>query len=332
MNFGSQLYKNTIIVVHADPEHVQFLERTAKTLVAIQKAKKDERVRADMQFMKDMSGKETDAAGQLRTDCLRAYTRIMYPRGADIRRNEARFGESKSTTITGVVSDLLANQGKLIRTVSPDGLEVGSEPVKIWQIYKRFATDMSKPFVLDKKSIGEAVRQGLLEGKFGYCREIEVASDGKYVAKKEVGDFDWDGFLIDSEMVYSPPPPPPPRGEGKTNSGSQSQSQKHQNNKFKYVVRFDTFEQAHQLVKRLATLNLDDGWKSSQKGFRANLRIGEMYIAINDDTMSGYKPLRDVLNAMSNHCPEGAATVDVVSASDLGAFFKENGLEGCIQQ
>lgn len=201
-------YKNTIIVVHADPEHVQFLERTAKTLVAIQKAKKDERVRADMQFMKDMSGKETDAAGQLRTDCLRAYTRIMYPRGVDIRRSEARFGESKSTTITGVVSDLLANQGKLIRTVSPDGLEVGSEPVKIGQIYKRFATDMSKPFVLDKKSIGEAVRQGLLEGKFGYCKEIEVASDGKYVAKKGVGDFEWDGFLIDSEGVYKPPPPP----------------------------------------------------------------------------------------------------------------------------
>lgn len=98
------------------------------------------------------------------------------------------------------------------------------------------------------------------------------------------------------------------------------------------MVRFDTFEQAHQFVKRLATLNLDDGWKSSQKGFRANCRIGDMHIIVNGDTMSGYKPLRDVLNAMSSHCPEGTAAVDVVSASDLGAFFKENGLEGCIQQ
>ena len=209
-------HKNTIIVVYADPEHVQFLERSAKTLVAVQKAKKDEKVKADTQFMRDMTGKETEAAAQLRSDCLRAYTHVMYPRGSAIRHSEARFGESRSTTITGVVSDLLANQGKLIENVGPDGLEVGDKPVKIGDIYRSFTTDMSKPFVLHKNSIGEAVRQGLLDGRFGYCKEIAVAEDGRYVGRRGVGDFDWDGFLVDGKMIYEPPPPappPPPRKE-----------------------------------------------------------------------------------------------------------------------
>ena len=98
------------------------------------------------------------------------------------------------------------------------------------------------------------------------------------------------------------------------------------------MVRFDTFEQIHQLAKRFATLNLDDDWKSSQKKFRADLHIGGMSMTINDETMSNYKLLRDVLNTMSGSGPDGTATVDVVSGSDLEAFFKENGMEGCTRQ
>ena len=321
--------KNTIIVVYADPEHVQFLERTAKTLVAIQKAKKDERVKADRQFTRDMAGKETDAAAQLSSDCLRAYTRVMYPRGADIRRGEARFGESRSTTITGVVTDLLANQGKLIRTVSPDGLEVGDKPVKIGGIYRSFAEDMSKPFVLDKKSIGEAVRQGLLDGKFGYCTEIVKAEDGKYVVKKGVVDFDWDGFLVDEKMTYKPPaPPPPPYPEEKGNL----KGGPHAQNRFKYEVRLEAFEQIRQLVMRSATLNLNEAWKSSQKKFRAELRIGSICMTITDDTMSNYRSLKDVLNAMSGSDPDGTATVHVAADSDLEAFFKENNVGAWVRE
>lgn len=309
---GIRTNKNTIVVVHAVPEHIQFLEMTAKVLVAVRKAKKDEKVKANKQFMKEIASKETDAAAQLRADCLMAYSNVMYPRGTGIRRSEIRFGESKSTTITGAVTDLLVSQGKLVRTVGPDGLEVGDVPVKIRQIYDSFATDRSKPFVLDKRSIGEAVRGGIRTGKFGYCTEVHMAGDG-YVVEKGVEDFGWDGFLVSGKMVHTEDdviidPPPPPKQE------------------FKYTMRLGGFGGAHQLVKRIATLNLDNGWKSSKKHFRADLCIGDMYITIND-TMSNYKLLRDVLNAMSSSSPSGTATLDVASDSDLEAFFKENGLE-----
>ena len=53
--------------------------------------------------------------------------------------------------------------------------------------------------------------------------------------------------------------------------------------------------------------------------------IGDMQIIINN-TMLNYRPLRDVLNAMSNSKPDGTATINVASKSNLVEFFKENGL------
>ena len=86
--------------------------------------------------------------------------------------------------------------------------------MKIRQIYDRFATDRSKPFVLNKESIGEAVRRGIRAGKFGYCTKIHMAGN-RFVAEKRVEDFGWDGFLVSSRMVHidekDPPPPPTPQ-------------------------------------------------------------------------------------------------------------------------
>ena len=311
---GIRTNKNTIVVAYAAPDHVRFLERTARTLVAIRKAKKDEKVKADKRFMREIAGKETDAAAQLKSDCLMTYSNIIYPHGASIRHSEIRFGESKSTTITGAVSDLLVSRGKMVDTISPDGLEVGDTPVKIMKIYDSFATDRSKPFVLDKGSIGEAVRDGLRAGKFGYCTEIHMAGD-KYITEKEAKDFGWDGFLVSGKMVHkvekdrdkATADPPPAQ-------------------KFRYTVHIANFAATHNLVRRIVTLNLDNDWKSSKKDLRANIYIGDMRITISG-TLSDYRPLKDVLNAMSNSNPDGDTTIDVTSDSDLEAFFRENNLE-----
>ena len=315
---GIRTNKNTIVVAYAAPDHVRFLKRTARTLVAIRKAKKDEKVKADKRFMREIASKETDAAAQLKSDCLMTYSNIIYPHGASIRHSEIRFGESKSTTITGAVSDLLVSRGKMVNAIGPDGLEVGDAPVKIRKIYGSFATDRSKPFVLDKGSIGEAVRNGLRTGKFGYCTEIHMAG-GKYITEKEAHDFGWDGFLVSGKMVHK---------EEKDRDEVTADPPPAQ--KFRYTVHIGNFGVAHNFVRRIPTLNLDDDWKSSKKDLRANVRVGDMRITISG-ALSDYKPLKDVLNAMSSSNPDGDTTIYVTSDSDLASFFKENNLEGYVQ-
>lgn len=263
--------------------------------------------------------------GQLESDCVSTYSRIMYPHGTRIRHSETRFGESKGGKITDAVTELLEMRGKLVSSIGPDGLEVGDRPVKIRQIYNGFAEDKSKPFVLHMGSIGEAVREGLRTGRFGYFAEAEMV-DGRYVAEMGVGDFDWDGYLVDSRMVHVPKPPTQPEPipkEKKTVSLAGQQ-------KFTYTMQLGSFEAIHGLVKRTPTLNLDDGWKTSKKKLSAELDIGEMSLTIKD-SITDYKPFRDVLNAISAKSPGGRATVTVVSDSDLGEFFRENDLELYLQ-
>ena len=312
--------KNTIAMVYAESEAVPILERTARTLAAIRKAKKDERIKADKPFMRQIAGKESDAQSQLKSDCLMTYSNVMYPRGNRIQRDEVRFGESKKTTITGAVMDLLESQGKMVRNIGPDGLEVGDEPVGITQIYKNFKEDKSKPFVLDGESVGEAVKEGLRDGVFGFCTEIETV-DGKYVAEMHKGDFDWSGFLVNARMVHKKGPPPK---QGR--SGGKGSEPERPEQEFRYVMHPDSFEKIHRFVNKIATLNLDDDWKSSKKEFGAELSIGDMRMTINSQ-IADYKPLKDMLNFVSGRNPDGTATITVVSGVGLEKFFKEHDLE-----
>ena len=318
---GIRTNKNTIAIVYAEKESVPLLEGTAKTLAGIKKAKKDERVKADRQFVKDIASRENDASAQLKTDCRMVHSNVMYPHGTSIRHSEMRFGESKKTTITEAIMDHLESQGKLVKNIGLDGLEVGDAPVRIRQIYDSFATNQSKPFILNRGSIGEAVREGIRIGKFGYCTEIEMV-DGKYVAEKGLDDFDWEGFLVDGDMVYtkaSPSPTGTTRQASPDKSGSDTQV-------FQYTIQPDGFDGVHGFVKKTAILNLDDDWKSSKKDLRAEIRIGDTSLTLNS-SLTDHKLLKDILNLMSNRSPNGTATITVVSDSDLEEFFKENELE-----
>ena len=321
---GIRTNKNTITIAYANRDYVPLLQRTAKTLAGIKKAKKDERVEADKQFVKQIADKQTDAAAQLGSDCLMTYSAIMYPHGTNIRHSEIRFGESKKTTITDAVVDLLERQGKLVRSIGPDGLEVGDEPVKIRQMWNSFTEDKSKPFILNMDSIGEAVSEGLFTDKFGYFTEAKIV-DGKYVAEKGVVNFDWEGYLVDSSMVHRPPPPPPPPKSVGLDK-EESKEPEPPTRKFKYVIRPVGFKGIHGLVKRIPTMNLDNGWKSSQKGLNVGLIVGSIRLTINGP-ITDYRLLKDILDAIATKNPDGEATITVVSNSDLGEFFKNYDLE-----
>lgn len=322
---GIRTNKNTIVTVYAESESVPFLKENAKTLAAIKRAKKDERVKVGKQFTKDVTSRETEASAQLKSDCQMTYSNVMYPHEASIRHSEMRFEESKKTTITEAVMDHLESQGKLVRNIGLDGLEVGDTPVKIKQIYDSFVTDKSKPFILNRESIGEAVKEGMRIGRFGYCTEIETV-DGKYVAEKGLDSFEWTGFLVDGKMVYTgaPPTSPEPQTEVGTD-GSEYGTQV-----FQYTIRPDGFDGVLEFVRKIAMLNLDDGWKLSKKDLRAEIIIGDMSLTLSS-SLADHKLLKDVLNFMSSRSPNGTATITVVSDSNLEKFFKEYDLEAYVQ-
>lgn len=327
---GIRTNKNTVTIVYADRDLASRMETTAKTLAGIKKAKKDERVKADNRFLKQISGRESAAVSELGSDCILTYSRIMYPHGNRIRHSEIRFGELKEDKITHAVVELLDRQGKLVRSIGPDGLEVGDSPVMIKQLYNSFTEDKSKPFVLDGDSIGEAVKEGLRAGKFGYFTETEMVA-GKYVAEKGAVDFDWDGYLVAGGMVHVPKPPVQIGMDGSGTSGQNNEGGPKQSaQKFRYTMHLDSFEGIHGLVKRTPTLNLDDGWKCAKKELSAEFRVGETRLTINNH-LADYKLLKDVLNSISTKKPNGKATVTVVSGSDLGGFFRDNGLGEHVQ-
>jgi len=207
--------KNTIAVVRAAHEYVRTLTFDAKTLVAIKKAEKDERIKIGRRFEKDIKEKESEAAAQLASDCHNAYSHVLYPDGPNIRQREIQFGDSKGTTITETVEELLTNQYKLVDEISPDGLEIGDAPIHAQQLYDSFATDMSKPFIANMASVGRAIMDGLKNHQFGYCIDI-IEKDNKYVAEYAT-EFEWKGYLINNSIMTLPDEPdsdlvtPPPQ-------------------------------------------------------------------------------------------------------------------------
>ena len=77
----------------------------------------------------------------------------------------------------------------------------------ITDIYQSFKRDKSKPFLLNTASFSKAIMDGTRSGKFGFCKEIEM-TDGSYVADINVEHFDWNGYIVNKNKIYTKPPSP----------------------------------------------------------------------------------------------------------------------------
>ena len=313
-------HKNTIVFVYADPGSVYVLENQAKNLAAIKKTKKDERIHADTSFMSQIASKESSAKCQLESDCMNVYCRVGYPYGVLPRLDEIRFGDSKKSTITGAVTELLENKGKLIRNIGSDGIEVPDGVKKIIDIYQGFKRDKSKPFLLNTSSFSKAIRDGTGSGKFGFCKEIKMA-DGMYVADINTERFDWNGYIVNKSKIYTKPPPPPGSGPGPHTPAPQPSPT------FRYHIRFESFEKMHGFVNKITILNLDDSWKSSKKQFNARIRIGDTEMTIGSSAID-HMTLKGILNAVAGkNDVSGNGDFTVTSDRNLEDFLKKNEVE-----
>ncbi len=193
-------YPNTIAFAYADQELVRDLKTAARELSAILKTKKDERIKADKNFLTNMSKKEERARGNLDSMCVRTYCRIGYPDGPALRLNVMSYGDMTGRTIGDLVREFLKHKGKLISEIGSDAIRVDSYK-KLENIYDEFFSDKRQKFVERTESILEAVRDGIRKGDFGYSESIDESKqkhDGKIL--QDV-DIKFSGYIIHHDCL-----------------------------------------------------------------------------------------------------------------------------------
>ncbi len=317
---GIRTYKNTIVFVYTESDTVHVLEDYAQNLVAIKKAKKDESVTANEAFVKQISSRDSMAQSQLESACMSTYCKIGYPNiNNEIRQTEMKLFESTKKTITGALMQQLTDAGKLILDISPDGiadiLNVDIEK-EIKEIHKKYKIDKASPFLLNIPSIMDAIKQGIKDGKFGYCKEI-VKKEGRYIA--DIGKecpVDWTGYIIhrdnvrredetyDEEIETHPPPPVV----------------------FKYKIDFRDFTCILNFTNKVSIYNIDDRWRSAQKRFDAKIIIDDFNISISSK-FRDHMMHKALLKSIDDKKPNGTACLNVESKDDLTEFFQKYEIE-----
>ena len=320
-NGGIRTNKNTIIFVYVDQDSAYTLEEQAKYLNAVKKTRKDETVRANGSFLKQVTSKESNAKSQLENSCMTVYCKIGYPNGVQPRLDEIRFLESKKNTITEAVMELLIKKGKLVEDISIDGIKIPETTQIINSIYKNFKEDKSQPFLLHSESIAEAIKDGTSTGKFGFCNEIKMI-DEKYVAEINKECFSWEGYIVNKDKIYTPI-----LEESSSNHTPTTTQQIFENNNlFRYQIDFDSFTEIASFVSKLALFNLDDNWKSSQKQFNAKVNVDDTVISI-ESKLNDYMMLKGVLNSITGKNPSGTGYLIIDSTENMEENFTKNNID-----
>jgi len=203
---GIRTYRNTIVFLI--PEREATMEDSARRLCAVEKAKKDERVKIDKERIKRLDERLSEAKSYLTSDCINVYARIAYPRIGDGKIHIdvlPPIEYSKKANLTVHIIEFLKKKGKLVEKLSSDiiaDIVKSREKIKLEEIYALFKQDRSKPFILSGRVVADAVSDGIEKKRFGYAATLEE-KEGKYLAK--IGEPimpDWRGWLIREDLVH----------------------------------------------------------------------------------------------------------------------------------
>jgi hypothetical protein len=147
---------------------------------------------------------------------MNVYSKIAFPRVGDGQITiDDLHGLDGKANLTSVVFEKLKRVGKLISEsarLNPKEIArilQANRIIKVRDIYELFHKDRTKPFILSGETILETVKAGVNGEEFGYA-EILKERDGKYpaVIRKILQNVEWDGWLIEKQLVYSEPVAP----------------------------------------------------------------------------------------------------------------------------
>lgn len=193
--------QNTIIFVYADKNGISSLYDRARTVCAVKKASKDDRIKADKEYETQIKARDGSEKAELKRQCFNVYCRVGYPDGPIPRLDVISVLDTKSNTISEAVIELLRKKGKIISQLGEDGIPEISDKIKITKIYESFKTDKAKKFLLDTSSIMNAIESGVANGKYGYADKL-VEIGGKFEAKiGKMEHLSYEGWLINKNFV-----------------------------------------------------------------------------------------------------------------------------------
>ena len=170
-------HQNTIVFLYTDENRVSEIRDCAKEVIAIKKAKKDEQIRADKTFLKNITTKEEEAKGNLSRACIVGYNQIGYPNSPEPRLSDMPHSDLHHKNIVDMVREFLKSKGKMVHEISQDAISVDSYK-KVEDIYNSFLYDKRQRIVENMNSIKQTISDGVRNGAFGYASELVEYPNG----------------------------------------------------------------------------------------------------------------------------------------------------------
>ncbi len=301
--------QNTIIFVYADKDGTNSLIEKGRILSAVEKAKKDERVRLDRDFLTKLNARIEESKGILSSECFNVYCKVGYPDGPNPRLDIISSLDTKRDNISDTIIDLLKKKGKLIAELGEDGLPEINEKVKLSKIYDTFKADKSKKFILAAEAILEAAKSGIEHSKFGYAEELEEIN-GKYrgIMGQSVS-VRWDSWLINKNLIF----------QDSSHHEQVSIPQETIKPSFRYNIECNSIREIVTTLGKLSIILLDG---KATKYLKAELKMEpDTFISIN----SGLERLQEVKSMIesiqSRFSGKGYFTID--SEKDLQDEFRK---------
>jgi len=316
VNGGPRNHPNTIAFVYADPDLALNIRTAAKELAAIFRARKDERIRAEKNFVKNIAEKETAARGNLATACIRAYCRVGYPDGPEPRLDTMPYGDMSGQTISGLVEEFLRAKGKMIPEVGRDAIRVDTYR-RLEDIYNWFLSDKRSKFVERMDSVRDAARDGVQAGAFGYSDSLdESVQKHRGVIGKAV-DVKYSGYIIhkdclDEERAETPDSPvSEPPGPVTPAPG------------FTYRISISSLED---ILRNMDSLLVGD-FSGTAKDLQVEIGItGNTKIDLSSK-LDNQNSVKHIVNSLkSYHDGSCRGHLTLRSGSDIAYMLKENGM------
>jgi len=200
--------KNTLIFLSSDNDLMRDVEKSAKHLLAIEKAQQHKPINKyeDKELHKKIMSKKSNAEGDLEADCRRAYNQLAYPM-ADFQNNPSiQFSllhpNQSQTTIVEAIIQNLQNNGKLILELGEDGLRI-TKPSTPAQILDAFKNDRNSKMLMTQTSVLDAAISAVKSELF-YPAMALHKKNGKYIV--DLNTFvDWGTYLIPKSLAVQNP-------------------------------------------------------------------------------------------------------------------------------
>jgi len=302
--------QNTIVFVYPDKDGIDSLKEKARILSAVERAKKDERIKMDKDYLTKLNARLEDSKGTLSSECFHVYCKVGYPSGPIPRLDVISALDTKYNNITDAAIDLLKKKGKLISDLGEDGLPEIKDKMKLSKIYDIFKIDKSKKFILAAEGILEAAKSGIIHEKFGYADELEE-KEGKYVASiGHAVSVQWDGWLINKDLVYK---------EKETIEKHEEKRETPLEISFTYKIECESIKEIINTLGKLPILLLDG---NVNRNLSAELKMEpDTFISLKSD-LQNYQEVKSVLESIQSRV-KGRGYLTIYSEKNLQNEFNK---------